>query len=86
MRLLAYLILFVNFLGFVTVGVDKYKSKRSLWRIPERMLFGIAIAGGSIGVYCGVLFFRHKTRHWYFVYGIPFIFAIQMFLCYMLIN
>lgn len=85
-RLLEYFLIFINFAGFVTVGIDKYKSIRRLWRIPERLLFWFAIIGGSVGVYAGVLTFRHKTKHWYFMYGIPFIFFIQILIVYMLIK
>ena len=67
------LILLVNIIGFIIMGVDKYKAKKKLWRVPEKIFFLIAVFGGSVGVYAGMFFFRHKTKHWYFVFGIPFI-------------
>lgn len=67
------LILIVNIIGFTIMGVDKYKAKKKLWRVPEKIFFLIAVFGGSVGVYSGMYFFRHKTKHWYFVLGIPFI-------------
>lgn len=82
-RLLGYFLFAINFAGFVTVGVDKYKSRKRLWRIPERVLFWFAIIGGSIGVYIGLLMFKHKTRRWYFMIGIPLIIAIQIGIAYM---
>lgn len=85
-RLFEYFILLINLAGFITVGIDKYKSKRKLWRIPERVLFWFAIIGGSIGVYSGLLTFKHKTRHWYFMVGIPLIFAIQLGIVYLIIR
>jgi len=85
-RLFGYFLLFINLAGFATVGIDKYKSRKRLWRIPERVMFWFAIIGGSIGVYAGLLTFRHKTRHWYFMYGIPFIFFVQLAIAYMVTN
>jgi uncharacterized membrane protein YsdA (DUF1294 family) len=48
------------------------------WRISERMLFLVSILGGSIGTWAGMYVFRHKTRHWYFVIGIPLILILQI--------
>ncbi|MEG0963030.1 MAG: DUF1294 domain-containing protein, partial [Lachnospiraceae bacterium] len=31
----------------------------------------------SLGSWCGMYLFHHKTRHWYFVWGMPIIFGIQ---------
>lgn len=75
--IIAYLIL-VNIAGFVLMGVDKSKAKRRKWRIPEATLFLVAAIGGSIGSIAGMYTFRHKTKHWYFVYGMPVIFLIQV--------
>ncbi len=72
----------INLAGFVVVAADKYKARRKLWRIPEATIFMIAAAGGSIGVYSSMLIFRHKTRHWYFMAGIPLIFIIQLIIAY----
>lgn len=82
MAIVGYILLFVNLIGFAVVGVDKYKAGRKLWRIPERTFFWFAIIGGCPGIYAGLLLFRHKTRHWYFMYGIPFIFTLQLILVY----
>lgn len=45
--------------------------------MPEKVLFGLSILGGSVGMYLGMFTFRHKTKHWYFVIGIPLIILIQ---------
>lgn len=75
--LLIYFIV-VNIIGLFLMGLDKYKAKKRLWRIPESTLFIVAIIGGSIGSIVGMYLFRHKTRHWYFVYGLPAILVIQI--------
>lgn len=52
--------------------MDKIKStKRGMERISEGMLFFLATAFGSLGVYAGMFAFRHKTQKWYFLVGIP---------------
>ena len=72
-----YLII-INIIGFLAMGLDKAKAKANAWRIPEKTLFIIAFLGGAIGVWCGMYNFRHKTRHWYFKYGIPCIAVINI--------
>lgn len=60
------------------MGIDKAKARRRAFRIPEARLFGIALLGGSLGSIAGMYFFRHKTRHWYFVLGMPAILILQI--------
>lgn len=71
-------ILIVNFLGFAAMGIDKHKAKVGSYRIPEATLFILALIGGSIGSTIGMFFFRHKTRHWYFVVFMPTILILQV--------
>lgn len=71
-----YLIL-MNLIGFGLMGVDKQRARRRDWRIPEKVLFGAALLGGSVGAWAGMYLFHHKTRHWYFVVGMPLILAVQ---------
>lgn len=75
--LATYLIL-INLASFAMMGIDKRKAVKKLWRIPESSLFIIAIIGGSIGSIIGMRVFHHKTRHWYFVYGMPLILILQI--------
>lgn len=70
MILMEYL-LAVNLIGFVLMGVDKKRARKKEWRIPEKMLFLCAAIGGCFGCWGGMYFFRHKTKHWYFVLGMP---------------
>lgn len=71
-----YLIL-MNLIGFGLMGADKQHARRRDWRIPEKILFGTALLGGSVGAWAGMYLFHHKTRHWYFVVGMPLILAVQ---------
>lgn len=72
-----YLII-INFYGFIIMYIDKNRAKKYKWRIKERTLLLIAILGGSIGAYLGMRTFRHKTKHFKFKYGIPFIICFQL--------
>ena len=70
--------LIINCIGFIIMKIDKFKAKHHLYRISEKALFTVAIIGGSLGVWLGMYLFHHKTKHWYFVWGIPMIVIIQM--------
>ena len=37
-----------------------------------------ALLGGSAGAWAGMYLFHHKTKHWYFVVGMPLILAAQL--------
>ncbi len=74
----------INLLGLILMGIDKYKAKKRTFRIPEATLFTVAIFGGSLGTTLGMFLFRHKTRHWYFLYGMPLILIIQAAIIYFL--
>lgn len=84
MLILLYLII-VNFIGFLMMGIDKQKAIKGAFRIPEATLFVIALIGGSIGSIVGMYTFRHKTRHFSFVYGMPAILILQVILIILLL-
>ena len=63
-----------NIIAFLIMWIDKGKAgKKNARRISEGMMFFMATIFGSIGVYAGMYLFRHKTKKWYFIIGIPFI-------------
>ena len=66
-------LLIINVIGFAIMGIDKKRSIKKEWRIKEATLFIIALIGGGIGSVFGMYSFRHKTKHWYFVVGMPLI-------------
>ena len=74
---LVYLLV-MNVVGFAVMGMDKYKAIKGKWRVPEKTLFLLSILGGSIGTWAGMYAFRHKTKHWYFVIGMPAILFLQI--------
>lgn len=67
----------MNLLGFFIMGEDKRRARKKLWRIPEKTLFLCSFLGGSIGTWAGMYVFHHKTKHWYFVVGMPLILFLQ---------
>ena len=71
-------LLIINLIAFALMGIDKNKARHGEWRIPEKTLFLSAIFGGSIGAIIGMQAFRHKTKHWYFQYGMPLILTLQI--------
>ena len=74
---ITYLII-INVIAFFMYGVDKEKARKGEWRIKEKDLILVALIGGSVGAFSGMHFFHHKTRHWYFRYGIPAIMILQI--------
>ena len=70
----------INLAGFIIMGVDKKRAIRGAWRISEASLFFTALLGGSLGCILGMQHFRHKTKHWYFKYGMPAILVVQVLL------
>jgi uncharacterized membrane protein YsdA (DUF1294 family) len=51
----------VNLVTLGYYGFDKSRSRRSGRRVPEKVLHGLALAGGSPGAYAAMRLFRHKT-------------------------
>ena len=53
----------INVVTFFMYGVDKWKARKSKWRIREIALLGLAVLGGSIGAWLGMKVWHHKTQH-----------------------
>ena len=68
----------INVVTFFMYGIDKWKAKKSKWRIREAALLGLAVLGGSIGAWLGMKVWHHKTQHKKFKYGVPAIIIIQL--------
>ena len=65
---------------------DKRKAVKRAFRIPEATLFTVALIGGSIGSILGMHIFHHKTRKWYFLYGMPAILLLQVILLLLILT
>ena len=77
-RILIIYLIGINLVKFIVYGIDKRKAIKHKYRIPEKNLFGLAFLGGSVGALLGMYAFRHKTRVWYFVVGIPVVLFLQI--------
>lgn len=73
-------LLIINAVGFLLMLSDKKKAIKKQWRIPESVLIGFAVFGGSIGEYLGMKLFRHKTKHLLFSLGLPILMTIHIVL------
>jgi len=86
MKYLLIYLLIINAVGFTLMLIDKWKAKKSRWRIPEATLMGVAALGGSVGSLLGMYTVRHKTQHIKFTVGIPVILVVQIFCAIFLLN
>ena len=75
---LAVWLIAINLVTFAVYGIDKRRARRGAWRVPDKTLFLLPLLGGSIGALLGMRVFRHKTKHWYFVWGVPAILLAQL--------
>lgn len=80
-NILLFCIVGLNIVTFIVYGIDKLKAKKGKWRISEASLLLLAVVGGSVGAWCGIKVWHHKTKHKKFKYGVPFIVAMQIGLC-----
>lgn len=71
-------VILINITAFITNGIDKRKAKKNRFRIKEATLLLLALIGGSVGALFGMYTFRHKTKKWYFKFGIPMILILQV--------
>ena len=70
----------MNLITLTLYGMDKRRAQKRQWRISENVLIGCALIGGSLGALLGVRVFHHKTKHFSFVIGIPFLCLCQLLL------
>lgn len=71
-------LLIINIIGFLTMGIDKIKAIKGMWRIPENTLFTFTFLGGGVGTILGMYIFKHKTKKLKFVIGMPFILILEI--------
>lgn len=70
---------------FGIMGLDKNRAKKKERRIPEKNLWILAIFGGGIGAYLGMILFRHKTRRTSFRIGFLMLAIVHiLFVVYLL--
>ena len=77
MKIFLIYLAIISFVSCIVTICDKYRAKRGKWRISEKTLFLLALAGGSAAMYITMLMIRHKTKHKRFMIGIPLIMILQ---------
>lgn len=71
-------IIFISIWSFAAMGYDKKQAKRKGRRVPEKNLWLLAVVGGGIGAYLGMIVFNHKTRRTAFRIGFLLLAAIYI--------
>lgn len=70
----------INVATFCFYAADKIFAIKGMWRIPERRLLLLAVAGGAAGATAGIFLLRHKTKHRQFAVGVPVMLAVELLL------
>jgi len=52
----------INIVTFVAFGYDKAVAPKGTLRVPETILLGLTLLGGSVGAVIARPLFRHKTQ------------------------
>ena len=50
-----------NLAGFLVMGIDKKQSIHDDYRVPNKTLMAISFLGGPLGIFAGVISFKHKS-------------------------
>ena len=56
-------VLGLGLMTFLTYGYDKLLAIHAGQRVPEPALLLLALIGGALGGWAGMLIWRHKTNH-----------------------
>lgn len=77
-----YIFIYFVAVSLITIIVTAYDKKaakkRPKHRVPEKILFLLAILGGSVAEFLTMLKIRHKTKHKRFMLGLPIIILLQV--------
>ncbi len=76
----------VFFVSFVITVIDKINSKKGKRRIRERTLILWGFLGGAAVMYITMIFIRHKTRHFKFMFLLPVFTVMHIILLYFLLK
>ncbi|WP_342543289.1 DUF1294 domain-containing protein [Paenisporosarcina sp. FSL H8-0542] len=68
----------MSIVSFFTMGHDKTAAQAHKRRVPERTLWNLAILGGGVGAYLGMILYRHKTKHMSFRIGFTLLAILQV--------
>lgn len=85
-----YILIYFAVISLITIIATVYDKKaaksRPKHRVPEKILFLLAILGGSVAEYLTMLRIRHKTKHKRFMIGLPIIIALQVVILWLILT
>ena len=58
---LAAWVVSISVVALLVYGLDKRLARKQRTRVPESILYGLALSGGVAGALAGMVVFRHKT-------------------------
>ena len=76
----------INLVLLIVMKMDKARAKNNRYRISERTLWILALAGGAIGGTVGMQLFRHKTKHKAFLAGFPILAILDVIIAVILLS
>ena len=76
--------LVINVSSLFLMGIDKSSARSGSVRIPEIVLFILALLGGCPGILLGIHVFKHKTRKASFQFVLLLIAVTQLFVARLL--
>jgi uncharacterized membrane protein YsdA (DUF1294 family) len=68
----------MSLITFGFYGYDKVQAICNRQRIPEIVLYLLALMGGTMGAFLGQVIFRHKTKKWKFQLVFIMIVVVQV--------
>lgn len=71
-----------NVIAYISFYLDKRKSIAHQIRLSESYLLTIAGIGGSLGAFIAMEEYRHKTKHFVFVYGVRFFLILHIIILF----
>ena len=81
LKVLGIYLVVANVVTFAAFAWDKHVAASGNdygGRIPEARLLGLSLVGGSLGGLLAMGIVRHKTRKWYFVWGLPLFLVLDL--------
>ena len=78
MRIFLIYLAAVSAVAILLTVSDKCCAKQKRSRVPEAVLFLVALLGGCAAMYLTMLLIRHKTLHKRFMLGLPAILLLQI--------
>ena len=71
-------VLAMSAVTFCVFAYDKWQAEHGGWRVREFVLLALSLLGGAVGGLLAMHLVRHKTRVYYFAWGLPIMIALQI--------